>query len=107
MTEELVSLKTFNLALNVGFKNYVCILDRWLNISSRPPQSLLQKWFREVHNIILWVIPVNYNDRFMVKGVIRHGKLNHELIVNDWADTYEEALEFGLIEACKKLAKKP
>ena len=35
----------------------------------------------------------------MIKGIIRHDIWNHELFVNEWNDTYEGAIEVGLVEA--------
>lgn len=111
MTEELVSLKTFNLALNIGFKNYVCILDRWLNFSSRPTQSLLQKWFREKHNIHLEVV-YKKNDAYCVhtvtivnKGETIEKSLEFLNLNNTRYSSFESALNAGLIESCKKLIK--
>lgn len=115
MNEQLVTFKTAKLAKENKFREYCTSFfysdekpgyscfgnSNRRKVIARPTQSLLQKWLRENHNIVLWVMPVNYNTRYMVKGVIRHGILEHELIVNEWKDTYEEALEFGLQEALK------
>jgi hypothetical protein len=60
---------------------------------SRPTQSLLQKWLREVHNIYIWVSPIAVND---YKYTILSG------IFLKWEgekfglDTYESALEIAL-----------
>jgi len=69
-----------------------------------PTQSLLQRWLREVHNIIVDVIyDENSEDQFEYLLSIYKDKLDiinseHELYEMFW-DNYEEALEEGLQKA--------
>ena len=69
------------------------------NISVAPSQSLLQKWLREVHNIIVFVAPlIPYCKEF---GVTIYS--NKYICEKDLAfyNQYEKALEIGLQEALK------
>ena len=65
-----------------------------------PSQSLLQKWLREVHTILIVIEHKIEGD--IENSIIKFtsntekGKKN-----NIWYDTYEEALEIGLQEALK------
>ena len=74
-----------------------CHGSNYLETFSAPTQSLLQKWIREVHNILLYVYPykdyaANVNDPFVWRSsYTAHKEFN----------TYEEALEAGLLEALK------
>jgi hypothetical protein len=75
-----------------------------------PPQSLLQKWLREVHNINIFMsfkpnikkwdfIPysMDMNAKEYIKYNSEYTKIHNERRF----DTYEEALEVGLQEALK------
>lgn len=113
MQDQLVSFQVAKLAKEKGF-NESCIFHygdtgelhafdsgnrhhrvKHGNIIFAPTQSLLQKWLREVHNIVITVslgliwgqyyYEVHCNGRFDVG--------------ENFNDTYEEALEAGLIEA--------
>lgn len=60
-----------------------------------PTQSLLQKWLREVHNIVIDISPYILSDSY-------YYSVHHDVTVDVGEhvyDTYEEALEAGLIEA--------
>ncbi len=98
MKEQLVLLKTFNLALSKGFKNHICILDEWINLDSIPTQSLLQRWLREKHNIKLAILfRENISSGieswdWLIKGT--------EVVYRQYK-TYELALEAGLLEGLK------
>jgi hypothetical protein len=87
----------------ISYKNYNCIYATY----SRPTQSLLQKWLREVHNIHVnidcnaggWYYELMkcngttiYIEKGRNKGMAYQG-FNYE--------TYEEALEAGLQESLK------
>jgi len=62
---------------------------------SRPTQSLLQKWLREIHNI---EIAVQWFDNGYIKAVNKKPfKANTYRI--EGFNTYEQALEIGLQEA--------
>jgi len=121
MKEELISLRTAKLAKEKGFKANLCrelfypdIYNKgefitnecthdWELIEdkdwySRPTQSLLQKWIREVHNIDVFA------------DCIGSGKYFYTIYVNDESDTkfvqddeykFEVALEEGLFQALK------
>ena len=127
MSEEIISLETAKLAKENGFNLnspafYGCdnpssgnsnklILRTWEDwanfgkeesqggtlIYSAPTQSLLQRWLREKHNIHIEVY-VNQTGWGWILT-----KLNGTIIkeITDWkfSDTYEQALEAGLLEA--------
>jgi len=131
MTEELISFKTAKLAKEKGFLGIKSQCHNWYyydgtlaenkNIAGykglvcwnnweatqgvridAPTQSLLQKWLREKHEIIV-VIDNWYNQpvdgkiyKFCFQPVI-----NCENQINTLCKTYEEALEKGLQEALK------
>lgn len=61
---------------------------------SRPTQSLLQKWLREVHKLDV-LIYLSDSDCYTYHVWGETGRISHT-----W-DTYEEALEEGLNEALK------
>ena len=69
-----------------------------------PTQSLLQKWLREVHNITVWVEPYT-NGSSKCTFIWNRGILNNIWILDTFSmkkhNTYEEALEAGLLEALK------
>ena len=69
---------------------------------SAPTQSLLQKWLREKHKIIL-IIGYQYEDDLTPYSYWIY-KEGESLPINQWVDdlkTYEQALELGLQEALK------
>jgi hypothetical protein len=96
---------------------------------SAPTQSLLQRWLREVHNIITEVTyhmdgyaGVVYDMRKGMKGCkkfdtqmktaqareLRGTRYNHITYLEQWEDdhrTFEEALEKGLFEALKLIKR--
>jgi hypothetical protein len=128
MKEELISFKTAKLAKEKGF-NEIC--DKaFINYYSKqyigkreyqvqlfhshvykganpvylaPTQSLLQKFIREVHNIIIISEPiigygyVNYTYHIYTKNNI----WNLNKFTAKTFNTYEEALEVGLYQALK------
>jgi hypothetical protein len=122
MEETLISFETAKLAKEIGFNwptryYYDFIGDRgsdrtdvnWNQskeeLYSAPTQSLLQKWLREIHNIMFVIKP--FYDNSMKKTTyvadpIIAGKTNK--IARE--DTYEEALEVGLFEALKLIKTK-
>ena len=70
--------------------------------TSAPTQSLLQKWLREVHNIHMFV-SITTNDIFLCRilnPLFKNGS-EGRFIICKICNTYEEALEQGLIEALK------
>ena len=121
MKDELISFETAKLAKEKGFDNLVCYYAHGIagigEISSNtykelessgdlangvlpiPTQSLLQKWLREEYDIHIFIKPMDtltagkqfvgeYGIGYPDKGI---GCFN----------TYEEALEAGLVEALK------
>lgn len=76
----------------------------WEHLDSAPTQSLLQRWLREKHDIIVTV--TSYNDDEL-QQVLWENEI--ENIKDDWNifsdytfhHTYEEALEAGLQEGLK------
>jgi hypothetical protein len=126
MQEKLVEFETAELAQKKGFfymkancygdnmcyklpeKELINSLRGGNNYIHAPTQSLLQKWLREEHQIIVTVLP-NYqadifedllSDKFFfvihLKNVFKQTVTKNE----DWG-TYEETLEIGLFEALK------
>lgn len=113
MEDTLISFETAKLAKEKGYKNHDCkkyssdglkaIYGFVSNPTAAPTQSLLQKWLREVHNIIVEVLVFD-------KGFLEKDKFCFQWRVynktEDWFTgfeykTYEEALEAGLQEALK------
>lgn len=127
MNDTLVSFNTAKLAKEKGFDllcDNVCFEDgthRKLNyyegdgdgyekntsiseydeyVCTKPTQSLLQKWFREHHNIDIISIPVRWTGHeeiaywtYAIKSIQPVGKELYKY------NTYEEALEIGLEKA--------
>lgn len=112
MEEKFVDLKTGILAKEKGF-DWKClrfkgIIDddsttydnwnRYENSVSKPTLAHLQMWFRKVHSKDVFVIPYS-------KGYannICNTTNNQPLVFN----SYEEALEVGMVEELKKLNSK-
>lgn len=140
MTEQLISFKTAKLAKEKGFyiptlaycfENGNVGLDYigegqfrnvlesdnhnkngyYINRYSLPTQSLLQKWFREEHEIYIEVMWFGDKDTgvewdYQISKILdSNPDLSHNYL-NEWSDnrnfqTYEEALEEGLFQALK------
>lgn len=120
MIDELISFETAKLAKEKGF-NESCrdIYDSYSSTDKielfenihypdtedtigAPTQSLLQRWLREVHSIILVCLFSYVTDRNKYYYEIHHSNKLYTNLVNDkYNDTYEEALEEGLQEALK------
>lgn len=123
MKDQLVSFETAKLAKEKGFDGFcfdaynthkMKYSDGWLeyiddneieipftseSLKSKdilaPTQSLLQKWLREVHNIVIDISLYILSDSY-------YYSVHHDVTVDVGEhvyDTYEEALEAGLIEA--------
>ena len=98
-----------------GFRNWN---KEYKNSYSRPTQSLLQKWLREVHNCFIDILPHKDGDSknkqwrskedvFWTVEVDYYGK-DFKIELTDDSDftqhfnnNYEEALEIGLYQALK------
>jgi len=121
MEEQLISFETAFLAKEKGFKES-CI--HWFHSDTKehgvydtayryqerikgkeifvPKQSLLQKWLREVHNMEVFVIP-RMNDhtlqskKYTWMTYYKENLTKYNLL---W-DTFEEALEVGLLYTLK------
>ena len=97
MNDKLISVETANLAKQKGF-DVMRIFDPNYEFLY-PTQSLFQKWLREEHNIIVLV------DLFLdgyickIKHILIHDHKGNILKYN----TYEEALEQGLIEGLNRI----
>jgi len=121
MKEQLITFETAKLAKEMGFQSYTSFYySEGMEIKgtkmgmhgnpnayggiSAPTQSLLQKWLREKHKIV--VIPWYYHNEIANGDVYDYritdiaGKYEDYEPVNDYK-TYEEALEEGLQEALK------
>lgn len=97
MTEQLISPEALELAKQKGFDVYVCRCGGFPECICNhdnllPTQSLVQKWLREVHGLILCVTFTNITG--IKWGYNIHGK---NTIYT--GNSYEECLEAGLIEA--------
>lgn len=72
-------------------------------VYSLPTQALLQKWLREIHKIVITIIP-HFN------GVPPHDvKYHYRIFVHTdkrYYNTYEEALEIALQEALNQIKTK-
>lgn len=126
MKEELISFETAKLAKEKGFHERViyyyidstkCV-DRiapgahsHLHVSNKkegyhsaPTQSLLQRWLRKVYGIHVWVVPNLLWQTYHFEGLVdRKNTHKSNLTFSDdlMKDTYEQALEAGLLEALK------
>lgn len=130
MEEQIVSFETSTLAKEKGYcescknwYNFSGLLIKNSNTSeypsnnkkfpsySAPTQSLLQKWLREKHNYLVTVLPfvtvglfeqtsktVYYN--YVIFTLTQNGYEYEECNSKDH-ETYEAALEQGLLEALK------
>lgn len=125
MTEEFVTLETAKLLKEKGFDEpcsiSINIEDRRKYMSNRtnsempkkvctqPTQSIAQKWLREIKGVYVWVEPV-IGKRWKVSFC----DFNVPTEDSDWMeneinkgngypvyDTYEKALEAGILEALK------
>lgn len=128
MKEQLITFETAKLAKQKGFEFLVepyprtelmfdgvgqTIIGSNANIVHpsfylKPTQSLLQKWLREKHNIIVtsdcaiegeWWYQLKHSPTEMIRIYKSTGLLGD-------SKTYEEALEKGLIEALKLIKNK-
>lgn len=75
------------------------------NLIQRPTQSLLQKWLRDIHRIVVYVevIGVSWNYyRAVINTESRSGeKTLWTYLTYETGQNYEEVLEIGLHEALK------
>lgn len=112
MNEQLISFETAKLAKEKGFKR-LCDFsydedgmitgncEQAYNFVA-PTQSLLQKWLREKHHLII-IVAYQYEHDSTPYSYWIYKELQ-SLPINQWVNdlnTYEEALELGLQEALK------
>ena len=123
MKDELISFETAKLAKEKGLKLNFCreifhtsphnskefipteMIHDWELIEnkdwySRPTQSLLQRWLREVHNIDVWAQPFEFR-RSLRDESYCYILYKSNVWITDRVEfiDFEEALEAGLIEA--------
>ena len=132
MKEHIISFDAAKLAKEKGFtqifkanerfhyntiSNTLCDLElnenSFFNLHYRAvSQSILQRWLREVHNCIVEVLFCKQENINILQwhSTVDYYTSNWQFIpseesdfVSDLYDTYEEALEIGLIEALKLL----
>lgn len=117
MQEQLISLSTAKLAKEKKFEAIISphyfgnelindgIIRNWnsnqyrKNCYSAPSQSLLQRWFREVHYMSIEPSIDQDGWNCLVRSM-KDGSCLAEMPVY-YYDTYEQALEVGLLEALK------
>jgi len=120
MKEQIVSIEVAKMAKEIGFNwgttshykgeklinngvpynlNNKRVQRKWkIEMTSAPTQSLLQKYYREKHNILVNIVPVGNNNNelkyyyYTIYGVDTKGGVHN---INRFL-TYEKALEEGL-----------
>jgi hypothetical protein len=114
LSDQIITTETSDMAVRCGcdrFKVMESIQirpDEDPSIIYQPPvtQSLLARWLREVHSIIVWAEP-NWDDivhdvvKFRYFGCVLRKKSSY---YTDKVDLYEQAMELALQEALKLLA---
>ena len=109
MEDQIISFETAKLAREKGFpqENYYLTKDQIELLGPRiMTQSLLQKWLREEHDIMVYLVRYDdgiYPPRWSVyiysDKIKTLDKSKHHYICGD--DDYENGLEIGLFEALK------
>lgn len=114
MKEQLITFETAKLAKEKGFDEYVCLhysnyegvfMDDIKNYEldhtkfSAPTQSLLQKWLREEHDKELFIYKNLERSKYIC--YLYSGVKRYSGFTENEGETYEQALEKGLIEALK------
>lgn len=108
MEDQRISFETAKLAKEKGFVDFSKFPD---NIPNHITQSLLQKWLREKHNIIIYVLPEYDKPKMYYRACIlvtnieicKRNNFRFEYYTNDFgtSENHEESLEIGLQEALK------
>lgn len=119
MQEQIISFETAKLAKEKGFKlDNHSVLDYYKPDGSKLKlkefskefikfcvvyctQSLLQKWLREVHNIHITIYSKS-QESWMYR-ITKKGQSLKEGLYGEDFETYEQALEDGILEALKLL----
>lgn len=115
MKEQLISLETARIAKEKGFDWPTNAFHSRLEekvVYNLPSQSILQKWLRDVHKVYLSVSFIGPDSNLF------EYRLDHGLKGSHWANgqwypkfsgcffnTYEEALEAGLLESLKLISQ--
>lgn len=105
MKEQLISFETAKLAKEKEFNEKYSdfYIDKRVNgdLTDLPcvPQSLLQKWLREKHKINIYCIPQFNQIGWMIKVKEASTAYELKLAYSEFGNTYEEALEAGLLFA--------
>lgn len=111
MTEQLVSFELAKLAKEKGFNDFSKNPD---NIPTHITQSLLQRWLREKYFREVIVLPTNNNKYFFI-NIYRAMQcdlneieraievINSNILHVKYYNSYEEALEAGLIKTLKSM----
>lgn len=126
MKEQLISFETaklakekgFNIATSHGYYRHGTEEDfrellLWVNAEEKEPefgfaptQALLQKWLREIHSTYVTSLPSYSDNSDKKKHFFEIAFQNTIKQMGDkfgYFDTYEQALEVGLLEALKLL----
>lgn len=107
------------LCTEMDYSDKCCVLDAdedYIGEIPCAPQSLLQRWLREKHNIVVLITYKN-SETSVVKGInsvafnveiykLRSGDAFKQLKVIEYSDDYEATLEFALQEALKLIKNK-
>lgn len=115
MKEQLIKFETAKLAKEKGFKagsytyydngavlvNSITRINNKMGLVSAPTQSLLQKWLREQYAIHIELIPDEKDPKNLWHTIVYPLYCMKEPSNEGVFETYEEALEKGLIEALK------
>jgi hypothetical protein len=94
-----ISFETAKLAKEKGFKG-ICFQDE-MGGDIFPTQALLQKWLREEHNIHIMIFPSLDLTEYYVDVISKEDRT----FIDTPHNTYEEALEQGLVEALELINK--
>lgn len=123
MEEQLITLETAKLAKEKGFdlktkyhypnpsdKQDICSKIDWNNFidmtgnsnyQTAPTQGLLQKWIREKHNIHIEIRLNKKAYKYQIQYIPLKNEYGECLNESKNFNTYEQALEEGLLEALK------
>lgn len=102
MKEQSVTTETANLAIEKGYKHKVSGRFEWKVLEKVLPQSVLQKWLRDKHNIHIDIFLMEdspYNEfYYRVMEIGKYFALSHDDLL---FKIYESALEVGLQKGLK------
>jgi hypothetical protein len=116
MTDELITPETFQLAKEIGFDEHICRCGGFPDCICNhdellPTQSLLRKWLREEYSLHVEVKPwkskedvaIWFAQVFTLKFFNVSFNSFEYVTMFSRGETYEEALELGLVEALKRI----